>query len=169
MTAANLGARITGYGFCVFLVGSLAWLATGLMTGQPALSWTNAVLTGLNVFGIWRWLGRQTKVEEGARAASEASEDTPGEALFPTSLLSRAAVHCGASLVGHCVDAMAGCRSGRLDYIVVSEGGVAGIGEILRRLPWRQVHVDGEKVIVRLSAAQFARLEHMPRDEWPGR
>ena len=30
MTAANLGSRVTGYGFCVFLVGSLAWLAVVL-------------------------------------------------------------------------------------------------------------------------------------------
>src|SRR4051795_3211183 len=92
MTAANLGSRITGYGFCVFLVGSLAWLATGVITGQPALTWTNVVLTVLNLFGIWRWLGRQTKVEEGARSASEASEQTPGESLFPVSLLTHAQV-----------------------------------------------------------------------------
>ena len=39
MTAANLGSRITGYGFAIFLVGSLAWLATGLITDQPALVW----------------------------------------------------------------------------------------------------------------------------------
>jgi hypothetical protein len=70
MTAANLGSRITGYGFCVFLVGSLAWLATGIVTHQPALVWTNVVLTLLNIFGIWRWLGRQARVEEGARTAS---------------------------------------------------------------------------------------------------
>ena len=63
MTAANVGSRITGYGFAVFLVGSLCWLATGLMTDQPALTWTNFVLTILNIFGIWRWLGRQAKVE----------------------------------------------------------------------------------------------------------
>src|SRR3982750_93486 len=81
MTAANLGARITGYGFAVFLLGSLSWLATGLLTNQPALVWTNAVLTLLNIFGIWRWLRRQAKVEKGARAASEASEEAPGEAL----------------------------------------------------------------------------------------
>ena len=30
LTAANLGARVTGSGFAVFLAGSLAWLATGL-------------------------------------------------------------------------------------------------------------------------------------------
>ena len=67
MTASNLGSRITGYGFAVFTIGSIAWLALGLLTGQPALVWTNIVMTGLNLFGIWRWLGRQAKVEEGAR------------------------------------------------------------------------------------------------------
>ena len=29
MTASNLGSRITGYGFGVFTVGSLSWLAIG--------------------------------------------------------------------------------------------------------------------------------------------
>src|SRR5215213_4853764 len=96
MTAANLGARITGLGFAVFLIGSLSWLGVGLLTAQPALMWTNIVLTVLNLFGVWRWLGRQARVEEGARAASEASEQTPGEALFPISLLSRTPVrHAG--------------------------------------------------------------------------
>ena len=37
MTASNLGSRITGYGFIVFTIGSIAWLALGLLTGQPAL------------------------------------------------------------------------------------------------------------------------------------
>ena len=52
------------------------------MTDQPALVWTNGVLTLLNIFGVWRWLGRQARVEEGARAASDASEEMPGEALY---------------------------------------------------------------------------------------
>jgi hypothetical protein len=66
VTASNLGARITGYGFGIFLVGSLAWVATAMLTGQTALLWTNAVLTVLNLFGMWRWLGRQAQVERGA-------------------------------------------------------------------------------------------------------
>jgi membrane protein implicated in regulation of membrane protease activity len=169
MTAANLGSRITGYGFCVFLVGSLSWLAAGLLTNQPALTWTNAVLTVLNVFGIWRWLGRQTKVEEGARAASHASEQTPGEALFPISLLSRAPLKSGQIEIGHCIDAMAGCSSGRLDYLVVTQGGVAGVGETLRRLPWTGANVEGESVATAMTAEQFGRLEELPRDQWPGR
>ena len=32
------------------------------------------ILTVLNIFGIWRWLGRQSRVEEGARTAAQASE-----------------------------------------------------------------------------------------------
>ena len=169
MTASNLGSRITGYGFCVFLIGSLAWLAAGLMTDQPALIWTNVVLTVLNIFGIWRWLGRQAKVEEGARTASEASEQTPGEALFPISLLSRAPVTDGKAELGRCIDGMAGCSSGRISYVVISQGGVGGVGETLRRLPWADAEVDGEAVLARIGASEFERLDELPRDQWPGR
>jgi hypothetical protein len=169
MTASNLGARVTGYGFAVFLVGSLAWLATGVLTGQSALTWTNAVLTALNIFGVWRWLGREAKVEEGAQAASEASEDTPGETLFPVSLLTRGSVECGGEVLGSCVDAMGGSDSGRLAYIAVSQGGVAGIGETLRRLPWSRARVESERVLVELSREEFDRLETLERDRWPSR
>jgi len=169
MTAANLGTRITGYGFCVFLIGSLAWLATGALTQQPALMWTNVILTMLNIFGIWRWLGRQAKVEEGARSASEASEETPGEALFPVSLLTKAAVECDGKQVGSCIDAMAGSRSGRLGYVVISQGGVAGMGETLRRLPWSQAYAERDMLVAQCKASEFEQLEILPKDEWPAR
>jgi hypothetical protein len=169
MTASNLGPRVTGYGFAVFTAGALCWIGVGVLSDQPALLWTNIVLLVLDVFGVWRWLGRQTEVEEGGRAASEASERTPGEALFPVSLLSRAPVRCGSDEVGHCVDAMAGCGSGKLDYLVVSEGGVAGVGERLRRVPWADSRVEEETVVIALSRTQFGQLEELQRDEWPGR
>lgn len=169
IVAANLGSRITGYGFCIFLAGSLAWFAAGILSGQTALTWTNAVLTVLNIFGIWRWLGRQAKVEQGAHQAAEQSATTPGETLFPVSLLTRAAVEAEGMEVGHCVDAMVGGSSGRLHYIMVSDGGVAGVGESLRRLDWGRTRVDGEQVTVAMSADQFDGLEALPRDQWPAR
>jgi membrane protein implicated in regulation of membrane protease activity len=169
ITASNLGARITGYGFAVFTIGSISWFTLGLMTDQPALVWTNAVLTLLNLFGVWRWLGRQAKVEEGAQAAAAASEGTPGEALFPASLLTRAKVRCGDSEVGTCVDAMTGCSSGQIAYVVISEGGVAGVGETLRRAPWKSAHVEGDEVILQVDAARFGELETVTRDKWPSR
>ncbi len=167
MTAANLGSRITGYGFCVFLVGSLCWMANGLMTGQPALTWTNVVLTVLNIFGIWRWLGRQTRIEEGGASAAQASERTLGEALFPVSRLTAVPIEDGSgNRLGTCVDAMAGCSSGRLQYVVASEGGVAGMGESLRRLPWDKARIHEDKLI---SDARFDGLETIERDQWPAR
>jgi hypothetical protein len=169
MTAANLGSRITGYGFAVFTLGALCWIAAGALSHEPALMWTNIVLFVLDLFGVWRWLGREAEVEEGARTASEASERSPGETLFPISMLGRAPVRCGDKEVGHCVDAMAGCRSGKLDYLVVSEGGLAGVGERLRRLPWSDVHVDADAVAVHFAPERFSRLEMLERDQWPGR
>jgi hypothetical protein len=169
MTASNLGSRVTGYGFAVFAIGALLWIGVGILTGQSALLWTNVVLVILDLFGVWRWLGRQAEVEEGGRSATQASESTPGESLFPVSLLSHAPVRCGTIHVGRCIDAMAGCRSGKLDYVVVSEGGMAGIGETLRRLPWSRAHVEDETVVVRASAEAFNRFEELPRDQWPGR
>ena len=169
MTAANLGPRVTGYGFVVFTLGALCWIGVGVTTHQPALLWTNVVLTVLDIFGIWRWLGRQAKVEEGARSAAEASERTPGEVLFPVSLLSRAVVDCGGTEIGRCVDAMAGCRSGRIDYVVVSEGGLAGMGETMRRLPWSAARIEDEVLVTAQSREQFHELEELPRDQWPGR
>jgi hypothetical protein len=168
MTAANLGTRITGYGFCVFLVGSLAWLIVGLVTGQTALVWTNVVLTILNIFGIWRWLGRQTRIEEGASVGAEASQRATGESLFPVSLLLKAPVNddCGSPL-GGCVDAMAGCESGQLRYVVASQGGVGGVGETLRRIPWSMARMDSERLVV--GVHDLERLQEIVKDEWPAR
>ena len=169
ITASNLGPRITGYGFIVFTVGSIAWFGLGLLTGQQALVWTNAVLTFLNLFGIWRWLGRQAKIEDGSAAAARASQESPGEALFPVSLLSRGKLMAGGTQLGTCVDAMAGCGSGRIAYVMASEGGIAGAGEVLRRLDWRDLRADGDEIVTRLDAAQFHALEPVPKDQWPTR
>ena len=169
ITASNLGTRITGYGFIVFTVGSIAWFSFGLMSGQPALVWTNAVLTVLNLFGIWRWLGRQARIEDGSAAAAAASRATPGEALFPVSLLARAAVRSHSAPLGTCVDAMAGCRSGRISYVVVTEGGIAGAGETLRRLPWDGLRIEDDELVADLDPGRFCSLDPVPKDEWPAR
>ncbi len=170
MTASNLGSRITGYGFVVFTVGSLAWLTLGITTGQANLLWQNIILTGLNLFGIWRWLGRQAKIDDGGTAAQELSEDMPGETLFPASLLASAKL-VGARGVelGSSVEAMLGCRSGRPAYLVIAEGGVAGVGETLRRVEWHDATVDGDRLVTSLTPEAFAAADRLTKDRWPGR
>jgi hypothetical protein len=170
MTASNLGSRITGYGFIVFTVGSLAWLTLGIATGQAHLLWQNVILTGLNLFGIWRWLGRQAKIEDGGVAAQVESADLPGETLFPASLLTKAKlIGTGGAELGSSVEAMLGCRSGRPSYLVIAEGGVAGLGETLRRVEWEDARVEEDCVVTSLDAAQFAAAPRLARDQWPGR
>lgn len=73
MVAANAGSRITGYGFIVFCVGSVAWMGVGWMNGQANLLVQNGILLAINALGIWRWLGLRARYEKGAAVASERS------------------------------------------------------------------------------------------------
>ena len=170
IVASNLGARITGFGFIVFTIGSIAWTVLGIATDQPNLLWQNVVLTALNLFGVWRWLGREARIEQGGAAAARESRSEPGENLFPVSLLTKASVQAqDDESVGRCVDAMAGCTSGRIAYVVISEGGVGGVSETLRRLPWSNCLVDGEQVKTRVDKSRFCELEALEPDHWPAR
>ncbi len=59
LVSANIGRRITGWAFVVFTVSSILWVAVGGLEGEPPLVIQNVVLTGVNVFGIYRWLIRK--------------------------------------------------------------------------------------------------------------
>jgi hypothetical protein len=170
VTASNVGARITGWGFVIYTVGSLAWLAIGLTIGPSSLVWQNAILLPLDIFGIWRWLGRQARIEEGGQTAEKRSRRQDGETLFPMSIITKApVVSADGKAMGRCVDAMAGCSSGRLSYLVVADGGVAGVGETFRRLPWDGCSVKGETVNSAMPLSQFCSLEPLEPDRWPAR
>jgi hypothetical protein len=168
-TASNLGSRITGIGFIIFTIGSIAWFTLGVLTDQPALMYTNAVMTLLNLFGVYRWLGRQAKLEEGASKAAEASEGAPGENLFPASSLAAAKLldRDGGTL-GTTVDAMLSCDGGRLRYLVVSQGGIAGVGETFRRVDWHYAGVQEGAVKTHFSSQDFESLPELQKDNWPG-
>ena len=135
MTASNLGAKITGTGFIVFTVGSVSWLTLGMIRDDSALLWMNVVLTVLNLIGIWRWLGRQAKFEDGG--SMPPSEQGADRDPVPLSLAIKASVtgRGGADLGRASTPWPLRKRAHR--YLVVAEGGVAGVGETLRRIDWR--------------------------------
>lgn len=168
MTAANLGSRVTGWGFVVFTVGSIGWTTYGALTGQTNLVWQNLFLTAVNLVGIWRWLGRQARLDDGAQAASRKSETRPGPTLFPVSTFTSAElVGADGGRIGSAVDAMLRCDSGRLDYLVVGKGGVGGIGETLYALPWDQVRLEAGRIVTRLSERQLNALQPVDPEDWP--
>jgi hypothetical protein len=170
MTAANLGSRVTGWGFIVFTVGSIGWTTYGAATGQTNLVWQNIFLTLVNMVGIWRWLGRQAKLDDGARAASEQSAAEPGPTLFPASTLTSATLETrDGEALGSAVDAMIRCSDGRIAYLVVGKGGVGGLGETLHALPWQQVRLEPGRIIAAIDPASFDRLETIDPRSWPAR
>ena len=170
MTAANLGPRVTGWGFAVFTIGSVAWALIGLWTGQSSLLWQNVVLFVVDIFGVWRWLGQETRWVEGATSAAQASERAPVPTLFPASVFAGGPVAGpGGDPIGHSVDAMLGCEDGSVSYVVIRSGGLGGVGETLREVPWRNFRVTEESITLALDPKACAALSPIDPERWPAR
>lgn len=170
ITAANLGARITGIGFVVFVVGSIAWAVVGFTSDQPNLLYQNMFLCVVNAVGIWRWLGREARYEKGGERAAIASEREADTSLFPVSRLTAGDIRdADGSVIGRAVDAMASRRDGEICYLVVREGGVGGVGERLHSLRWDEIDAAADGFIARLTADQLRALPEIAPDAWPGR
>lgn len=168
MTAANLGSRVTGWGFAVFVVGSVSWSIVGVASGQGNLLWTNGFLTLVNVIGVWRWLGRQAKYDDGGEAAAQRSRRDEVPSLFPVGALGGATLTGrDGKTIGTVVDAMARCAGADIAYLVVSEGGVGGVGERLHALAPEVLRFGHGKVSADLSAEDLAALPVLEADRWP--
>lgn len=169
MTAANLGARVTGWGFVVFLLASAAWIVVATGTGQQNLLLTNAFLALVNAVGVWRWLGRQARYEDGGKVA-EARSRAQGHA--PT--LHSATAMAGSNLMGangepvaEVVDAMLARSTGVLTYLVVREGGVVGVGERLHALAPVDFTASEEGFKTSLTAQDLAARPVLNPTAWP--
>jgi hypothetical protein len=168
MTAANLGARVTGWGFVVFLVGSVCWSFVGISTGQGNLLASNGFLTLVNVIGVWRWLGRQRAYEDGGKSAEQASRRNPGPTLFTARGIAGMAVQDRAGQpLGKAVEALIECATGQINYVVVASDGIAGIEERLRAVPRGYVDFRGDELRIDMPKAQFAALPVLAEGDWP--
>ena len=168
MTAANLGARVTGWGFAVFSIGAVAWIMVAASTGQQNLLASNAFLLVVNVVGVWRWLGQRARYEAGAEKAVELSAKVPVPTLFALGTLEgRTVFGADGRAIAVVVDAMATCASGQVAYLVVSAGGIGGIGEQLHALGWNELTIDDDGVRTRLDADALAARPTLRPNAWP--
>lgn len=62
MVSLDLGRRVTGWGFALFVASSIAWIAGALMSSDEPLWTQNLVLFGINIFGVYRYLIRKKPV-----------------------------------------------------------------------------------------------------------
>lgn len=170
MTAANLGARTTGWGFVVFTVGSVCWALIGLSTSQSNLLATNAFLTLVNLVGIWRWLGRQAKYQDGAQTATKNSERVAGPALFAATGVCGLSVNDGSgNPVGTCVEALIDRQDGRIIYIVVASRNAIGLDEELRGVDRQSCRFGANAVELTMNSEEFDRLPRLADRNWPAR
>ena len=168
MTAANLGARLTGWGFVVFAVGAVAWIITAIAGGQQNLLIANSFLLVVDAVGVWRWLGRQARYVDGAQAAEADSVVEASPDLFAVvGLEGRPVLSHDGSQIGTVVDAMATCADGRIGYVIVREGGLVGVGERLHAIDWREVSLDEKGLRTQLDHQSLAALPVVQADHWP--
>lgn len=170
MTAANLGARITGWGFAMFALGSATWIAADVIRAdvEPSLLVMHCLLLAVNLFGVWRWLGRQKRYEDSSEHASERSRWAQVPTLFSAGSLIGATVKGGHDKTyGTVVDTMLICDDKRLAYVVISEGGIAGAGETLRAVPPEHLRFEKNEIMCDLSDEQWGRLPPIEDNHWP--
>ncbi|MDP9055866.1 MAG: PRC-barrel domain-containing protein [Pseudomonadota bacterium] len=170
MTAANLGARVTGWGFVVFAAGSICWSIVAIGTGQTNLLASNGVLTVINFIGIWRWLGRQRSYEDGAKSATVASRRSAVPTLFTATGIAGMPVEDRAGQpLGKAVEALLECATGKVSYVVVASGGVGGIDERLRAVPHDRIQFGVDKLRVTMTQAEFTAIAILAEGNWPAR
>lgn len=167
MTAANIGTRVTGWGFVIFTLGALAWCVQAWVTHQPNLLWSNGFLALVDAIGIYRWLGHRAKLEDGAKRATERSVRR-GRGLFPLHTLEGQALEDrDGTVIAHVVGAMAECASGQISYLVVRQGLAAPSGE-LRMIAWKDM-ASAQPLRMRLSREALQRQPIVTPERWPDR
>ena len=70
LIAADLGRKVTGWGFVLFCAVSATWIVSGLTGDAPPIAAMNGILLLINAWGVWRYLlspknrARLEKLEE---------------------------------------------------------------------------------------------------------
>lgn len=168
MTAANLGARFTGWGFIVFTIGSIGWCTVAMATGQQNLLFTNAFLTLVNLVGIWRWLGRQARYEDGSKKAAARSQASRVPTLYPIgSFAGSPLLGRDGDKIGTVVEGMMRCSDVGLAYVVVSDGGVGGVGENLYALDPSDIRISGDTISCTLDGDTLRARPPLDPEKWP--
>ena len=56
LVAADLGRRVTGWGFVLFCAVAVTWIVSGLTSDALPIAAMNGVLLVINIYGVWQYL-----------------------------------------------------------------------------------------------------------------
>jgi hypothetical protein len=82
LIAADLGRRVTGWGFVLFCAVSVTWIVSGLTSDAIPIAAMNAILLAINAWGVWQFLLNPTKkkvLERVERAAEKIERQVEAE------------------------------------------------------------------------------------------
>ena len=56
LIAADLGRRVTGWGFVLFCAVAVTWIVSGLTSNAMPIAAMNGILLLINAWGVWQYL-----------------------------------------------------------------------------------------------------------------
>lgn len=90
LIAADLGRRVTGWGFVLFVAVAVTWIVAALTADPPSypLAVMNGILLCINAWGVWQFLlnpRKKREIEMVEQCAVQAQEQIDAEeALAPS-------------------------------------------------------------------------------------
>lgn len=166
--ALNLGSRVTGWGFAVLAFGSACWSLNAWQNGAASLLIANVTMAAINGFGVWRWLGRRARIEQGSATAMADSAAAPVPTLVSAATLLEAPLRLPDDAdFGSVIDLMLHCNGQDLAYAVVSFGGIGGLGEELRAVPAERLQLRVDGLHCALGEERLRTLPPIDPTAWP--
>lgn len=160
--------RVTGWGFVIFTFGSLAWIGVAAMAEEQSQLLTHLFLTVVNVFGIWRWLGREARYEAGGSNAAHQSNRANVPSLFSSIGLAGSKVTGNDDeQLGTVIDAMLRCDNAEIAYVVIGDGGLGGIGETLRAVDPSRLEFKSDGIVAQIGRDAFLAMPPIDDSAWP--
>ena len=82
LIAADLGRKVTGYGFVLFCAVAVTWIVIGLTNQAMPIAAMNAILLVINAWGVWQYLlnpKKKREIELTEQCAATAHEQVEAE------------------------------------------------------------------------------------------
>jgi uncharacterized membrane protein YphA (DoxX/SURF4 family) len=79
MLAADLGRRVTGFGFVLFCSVAVTWVVAGLSSHAMPIAAMNAILLLINAWGVWQYLLNPKKKKVIERVAERIEREVEAE------------------------------------------------------------------------------------------
>src|SRR6478735_4102545 len=82
LIAADLGRKVTGWGFVLFCAVSVTWVVSGLTSNALPIAAMNGLLLLINAWGVWQFLlspKNKAKLEKLEELEAEAEREVAAE------------------------------------------------------------------------------------------